>query len=408
MTTDGPQPDVEHDTMRVPSRAGESGAGPRIGGSLGRYLVIDELGRGGMGVVLRAYDPKLQREVALKCIRPELAGGGAAIELVHEAQSMAQLSHPNVVSVYDVEVDGETVVLAMEYVDGATLVDWLDRQTRSWREIVDLFIGAGRGLEAAHRVGVLHRDFKPGNVLVTTDDRGKVTDFGLARIAGRAARAPQNDEVQPPSSDPPAVPEPKHRKSEVMRIHLSTLPPTAPITDGQTIKGTPAYMAPEQHENGELTPAVDQFAFCASLWQALTGDVPFTIGRKTMAALLAAKREGPPPWPKEIELPRAMIDAIVRGLQPDPRDRWPSMTELLAVLAPADARSRRNLVWGIAGATLVAASVTSVVVWQQHRAALCGGAKEQLAGVWDGDRRARAEAAVIATELAYAGGVWER
>jgi tetratricopeptide (TPR) repeat protein len=404
---DGPRGDLEHDTMRVPGRAGASVPSPHIGGNLGRYLVIDELGRGGMGVVLRAYDPKLQREVALKCIRPDLAQGDAATELMHEAQSMAQLSHPNVVSVYDVEVDGETVVLVMELVEGPTLVEWLDRDHRSWREIVDVFVGAGRGLEAAHQVGVLHRDFKPGNVLVTEDDRGKVTDFGLARIAhGRGSRAPSTEEQRPPIA--PEHRESRLNQSQVMRIHLSHLPPTAPATDGQTIKGTPAYMAPEQHDNGLLTHAVDQYAFCASLWEALTGSLPFTIGRKTMAALLDAKRAGPPPWPKDIDVPRVVVDAITRGLRPDADDRWPSMTELLAALAPPAPRGRLGVVWGIAGATLVAASVTSVVMWQRQHAALCSGAREELAGVWDGDRRTRAEAAVLGTQLAYAQGVWER
>ncbi len=405
---DAPEPDVEHDTMRVPSRAREPMPSPHIGRSLGRYLVIDELGRGGMGVVLRAYDPKLQREVALKCIRPELAEGSSPTELINEAQSMAQLSHPNVVSVYDVEIDGEVVVLVMEYVDGATLVDWLYRDRRSWRAIVDVFLGAGRGLEAAHQVGVLHRDFKPGNVLVTADDRAKVTDFGLARIAeGRASRAPSAEDSLPSAEDSSSR-ESSLRKSQVMLIHLSSLPPTAPATDGQTIKGTPAYMAPEQHENGVLSPAVDQYAFCASLWEALTGSLPFTIGRKTMSALLAAKREGPPPWPKDVEVPRTLVDAITRGLRPDPADRWPSMKELLAAITPPDPRGRLGVLWGIAGATLVAASVTSMFVWQQRHAALCSGAQEELAGVWDEDRRTRAESAVLGTGLGYAQGVWER
>jgi tetratricopeptide (TPR) repeat protein len=317
---------------------------------------------------------------------------------------MAKLSHPNVVSVYDVEIENETVVIAMEYVDGATLMDWLDRQPRTWQEILALFVGAGRGLEAAHQAGVLHRDFKPGNVLVTSDDRAKVTDFGLARLEeARARTAPSHDEVGAPE-----VPERKLPKSEVLRIHLSTLPPTAPLTDGQTVKGTPAYMAPEQHESAVLTPAVDQYAFCVSLWQALTGEVPFPVGKLSMARLLEAKQAGPPPWPKHVELPRVGIEALLRGLQPAAADRWPSMTELLAALEMDSRRQRRALIGGIAGATLLAASATALIAWQQHRAALCGGAGAQLADVWDADRRGRAEAAVLATELGYAPEVWQR
>ncbi len=400
-----PEPDLDDDTMIVPRRHRDASPSPHVGHNLGRYLVIDELGRGGMGVVLRAYDPKLQREVALKCIRPDLGGEDAKLALVREAQSMAKLAHPNVVSVYDVEMDGDTVVLAMEYVDGEILTDWLDRQPRTWEEIVELFVGAGRGLEAAHRAGLLHRDFKPGNVIVGGDDRAKVMDFGLARIEeGRSGRLAPSVELAVPNLVDDGTP----LKADALLISLSTQHPTQPITDGETVKGTPAYMAPEQHQLGVLTPAIDQFAFCVSLWQALTGQVPFpTIGR-TMAGLLAAKQAGAPPWPKQIEVPRTIVDALTRGLSPDARDRWPSMTELLARLARDPHRGRRTLAWGIAGATLVAASATALFVWQQNRAALCGGARAQLDGIWDDERRASARAAILGTELSYAPGVWER
>ncbi|HWB81430.1 MAG TPA: serine/threonine-protein kinase, partial [Nannocystaceae bacterium] len=384
-----PEPGLDDDTMIVPGRRRADTSSAPVGSTLGRYLVIEELGRGGMGVVLRAYDPKLQREVALKYLRPDLGGDDLKLGLVHEAQSMAQLSHPNVVSVYDVEMDGDTVLIAMEYVEGTDLGDWIDRAPRTWEEIVELFVGAGRGLEAAHRAGLLHRDFKPTNVIVPAsgEAHAKVTDFGLARVeSGRSSRLAPSAEVVVPR----VVDDDTKLKSDALILSLSTQHTTRPITDGDTVKGTPAYMAPEQHMCETLTPAIDQYAFCVSLWQALTGDVPFeTVGR-TMSALIAAKQEGAPPWPKHVVVPRAVVDVLTRGLSPAPSDRFPSMTELLAKLARDPPRNRRNLVWGIAGATLVAASATALFAWQQHRAALCGGARAQLDGIWDDERRTSA------------------
>src|SRR5262249_15188620 len=153
-----------------------------VGESIGRYVVLGTLGIGGMGVVLLAYDPTLRRNVALKLLRPDDYGservGVRAARLVREAQAMAQIAHPNVLAVYEVgQVEGQ-VYVAMEHVHGETLRRWL-KKPRPWREIAANFAGAARGLHAAHRLGLVHRDFKPDNVLVSRDGRVLVCDFGL-------------------------------------------------------------------------------------------------------------------------------------------------------------------------------------------------------------------------------------
>jgi serine/threonine protein kinase len=226
------------------------------GTSLGRYVVLGELGRGGMGVVLRAYDPKLQREVALKCLKPGVLSSDQGERLIREAQAMAKLSHPNVVAIYDVELESERVTLTMEYVEGQTLRKWLADHARSPTEILTCFIEAGRGLTAAHEAGLLHRDFKPANVLVSRSGTVKVTDFGLARL---------DEAHQNISADPEAVAGSLEDAIGPSRDSGSS----RVLTQAGDVMGTPAYMAPEQHVGGSMTPAVDQYAFCVSLWQAL-------------------------------------------------------------------------------------------------------------------------------------------
>ncbi len=217
-----------------------------IGGQeIGRYLVIDELGHGGMGQVLRAYDPKLQREVALKILQVARMSELAQQRLVREARAMARLSHPNVVAVYDVEEDTEHgVVIAMEYVEGITLRRWLKRGP-TWSEIVAHFIEAGRGLAAAHAVGLMHRDFKPSNVLVGSDGRVRVTDFGLARMTGA-------------TEDPRASP-------HVVGSRESTDSLSIELTEVGAVMGTPRFMSPEHHDDETLDATTDQYSFCVAL-----------------------------------------------------------------------------------------------------------------------------------------------
>lgn len=353
--------------------------GTRVASS--RYLVIEEIARGGMGRVLRAYDPKLQREVALKAVRSDFTTADARARMIREARAMAQVSHPNVVAVFDVE-DGDDaqVLLAMEYVEGVTLRQWL-KTPRPWAEIVDNFLAAGRGLAAAHAEGLLHRDFKPANVLVGSDARVRVTDFGLARAP---ASEPSLDDA-----DPSAIMTSSDTLSEQ-------------LTEAGVVMGTPRYMAPEQHTGDALSPATDQYAFCVSLWEALAGEPPFS-GR---SGLGKAKLAGPPAWPKSTGVPGRIVDALRRGLAASPADRHPSMSALLTLLESSTQTTRRG--WAAAFGVVASLSVAAMA-WHAGRggAAPCEGARAQLEGIWDDARRDEVTEAFGASELPYAAATWE-
>ena len=238
------------------------------GAPIGRYLVLERLGQGGMGVLYTAHDPQLQRVVAIKVLRSradkDASQTAGQARLLREAQAMAQLSHPNVVPVYDSGPYGSGIFIAMELVRGSTLDHWVKLKPRSWREVLAVFVMAGRGLEAAHAAGLVHRDFKPANVLVGEDGRPRVTDFGLAR-ATRALTLPETTET------PEAV----------MRSGPITL--DEPLTLAGSMMGSPGYMAPEQYVGAATTNATDQFAFCVSLYEALYGVRPFVA--KTLPEL---------------------------------------------------------------------------------------------------------------------------
>src|SRR5687768_6991469 len=240
---------------------------------VGRYRLERVLGEGGMGVVHAAYDPELDRPVALKLLHETRNQG----RLLREAQAMVRLRHPNVVTVHDVGVSGDRVFVTMELIEGKTLRAWLHAAPRTWREIITMYIAAGRGLAAAHDAGIIHRDFKPDNVLIGTDGSVRVADFGLAR-AGELPSSSSSGSMASSSSS--------------STISGDRLVQTA---EGSVL-GTPAYMAPEQHEAGTVGPPADQFAFAAALWEALAGERPFSGG--DVAKLAVAKREqriNPPP-----------------------------------------------------------------------------------------------------------------
>ncbi len=351
---------------------------------VGRYAVLSELGRGGMGRVLRAYDPKLQREVALKVMRSHVLDPSSERRMIAEARAMAQLAHPNVVAVYDVEelADGR-VALAMEYVAGQTLSAWL-RTPRAWHEVVACFVHAGRGLAAAHAAGLLHRDFKPANVLVADDGLVKVTDFGLAK-----------PDTTDSGGAPPSAADGDEDDSENKAPDL-----TAP----GIVMGTPRYMAPEQHQGKPLTAAADQYAFCVALWGALTGAAPFDE-----RALAHAKVKGPPPWPGGAT-PRRIADAIVRGLAPDPGRRWPSVYALLAELDADPGRRRRQWLFAALGLGTVASAVIGVQVWAKARAHTCApeGAAAHLEDAWGATRRDAVREAMRGVDAVYADDTWRR
>jgi len=282
------------------------------GRTLGRYTLLERLGAGAMGVVYRAEDVGLGRQVALKLLRrPDVA---LTDRLIREARSMAQVNHPNVVGVYDVGLADGTTYIAMELVPGGSLRQW-QQPPHSIGEIVEAYVEAGRGLAAAHAAGIIHRDFKPDNCLVGADGRFRVTDFGLAAVR---AGVPGGADAAP---DPAVTPAPDDIE----------------LTASGSVLGTPAYMAPEQFHGGNVDPRTDQFAFCVALYEALYGSRPF--GGKTFDELgdnVCAGKVRPPPARTRVS--GALRAIVLRGLSVRPGDRFPAMDHLLAELVRDRAR----------------------------------------------------------------------
>ena len=288
-----------------------------IGSRVGRYEIVKRIGVGGMGIVYEARDTELERRVALKLVRPRVALEDAQRRLRREAQAMAKLPSKYCVAIHDIGNHGDKVFIAMELVTGGTLRQWI-AEPRPWREVVERFLPLGRGLAAAHSAGIIHRDFKPENVLLTADGEIRIADFGLARSLGTF------DSVAPGAA------------------------PAAPATEtASELAGTPAYMAPEQLTQDNPIPIdarADQFAFCVALYEALEGARPFAPAGSDFAtiarAVLAGERRG---WTQK--LPAWLREAVERGLARDRDQRWPAMPDLVAAL---DAGLRRRWWWPFA------------------------------------------------------------
>jgi tetratricopeptide (TPR) repeat protein len=319
------------------------------------YRIESELGAGGMGRVYLARDLRLGREVALKLHTAVVTEVGDE-RLAREATALAKLAHPNVVTVYELGTWAGHLWVAMEYVRGGTAREWLAAAPHHPREIIGVYVAAARGLAAAHAAGLVHRDFKPDNVLVGDDGRVRVADFGLARHAGDAG----------PSAD-------------------ALDSPTDTITRTGAVLGTPAYMAPEQREAGAVGPAADQFAFAVALWEAVDGQRPFageTNDEITEAMATGTLRE------PTARMPRHVAAALRRALALDPTRRWPSIALLADELARDPAARRRQLA---IGAGLVAIVGTSAA-WMLTRtagapAASCERAGDEMASSWSTSRR---------------------
>jgi hypothetical protein len=321
--------------------AGDLDTGARIG----RYVIIERVGTGAMGVVYGAYDPELDRKVALKLIKPGHGGGKetARARLLREAKAIARLQHPNVVAVHDVGMFEEQVFLAMEFVAGGTIKSWLAAKPRSWREILDVFTAAGRGLAAAHAAGLVHRDFKPDNVLLDKEGRPRVVDFGIARQAGSGG-----DDLDGDSS------EVSDDGTATLRDGKAAL---ATLTKTGTWVGTPAYMAPEQFLGERGDEKSDQFSFCVALYEALFGERPFA-GDDMLSISVNVTTEQFRPLPKDRGVPAWVRRVILRGLKVDPGGRWEGMPALIAALSTDPVAKLRNRL--VAGA--VAVAVASVVI----------------------------------------------
>jgi eukaryotic-like serine/threonine-protein kinase len=348
------------------------------GSTVGRYVILDLVGAGAMGAVHSAYDPELDRKIAIKIIQPrsdEAPSAKVRARLLQEAQVMARLAHPNVLSVFDAGTVGDRLFLAMELVEGEDLRAWLARRRRAWREVLSVFLLAGRGLAAAHAAGIVHRDFKPENVLVGSDGRVRVGDFGLAHL-------PRDRDLEPPAVATPRA-------------------ATGTLTRTGDLLGTPAYMAPEQLRGEPATPASDQFSFCVSLYEALFGNRPF--GGESPGALLADIERGSPRSPAAGSGAPAWIrKVILTGLRARPEDRFAGMDALLSALARDPARAARRAAAVLAMAGVVAGAAT--VAYRAHRreALLCTGAEAELAGIWDVPHKSAVRAALLAGGRSYA------
>jgi tetratricopeptide (TPR) repeat protein len=316
-----------------------------------------------MGTVQAAYDRELDRKVALKFLRAEHLSPGGAARLRHEAQAMARLRHPHVVTVHDVgQMEDGTFFVTMELVDGQTLRAWMSER-RSWQDVRDVFVQAGSGLQAAHGAGLVHRDFKPDNVLIGRDGRVRVADFGLAREADGGGSAEGSGAARP--------------------------------------AGTAPYIPPERYQRDAADPRGDQFSFCVALHEALYGLLPFA--GDSPEGLSEAKRQGKlQRIPEGIEVPGWLRALVLRGLAANPEARFPDMADLLLALSSHQRRRARRLVVAAAAAAVVVATL-ALAQAQHARALVCRGAERKLAGVWDAASRGRVRSSFAAIGLPYAG-----
>ena len=427
------------------------------GASIGHFVVLGLVGRGGMGDVYAAYDPELDRKIAVKLLRARPSAGQSTTEgrtrLLREAQAIAKLSHPNVVVVYDVGTFGEAVFIAMEFIDGDTVRYWLNASPRDWREVLRVFVAAGRGLAAAHDAGLVHRDFKPDNVMVDHDGKVRVMDFGLARQSGAAdpfpaatpeavgAELAKSSEVplepvmpsladgvprpiasgsKRPNRSAPVdmdvtrvVPAPNERKSPTQSTRMldggSSPSPRAleaNLTQTGAMLGTPAYMAPEQFASKPGDARTDQFSFCVALYESLYGERPFE-GKSFMALMASVAKGVVREAPEGTKVPSWVRRIILRGLLPVAAERHPSMTALLDALEKDPSVAHRRWAAGGVTALMAVGMVIGAARTLQARHSPCEGGAQKLAGLWEPipattPRKQAIHSAFVATGKSYA------
>ncbi|MEA2696923.1 MAG: eukaryotic-like serine/threonine-protein kinase, partial [Myxococcales bacterium] len=391
-------------SQRQPIRPSELESMLVRGVTIGRYVVLTLVGRGGMGEVYAAYDPELDRKVAIKLLRSrgaQMDAGGQASQdnnrarLMREAQATARLSHPNVVVIYDVGTFENQVFIAMEFVEGHTVGYWMNAQARARADVLKVFVAAGHGLAAAHDKSLVHRDFKPDNVMIGSDGQVRVMDFGLAQLAGDRGAAPKPLPDDPTAAASTGGEEFVADRTMVVGARSTTAAKSiATSTNSQAFDqrltqtgamlGTPAYMAPEQILGRSTDARTDQFSFCVALYEALYGERPFA--GNTLFGLSANVVQGnvrPPPAKSQVS--PWLRKALLRGLSVEPDKRWPSMNALLAEL-------ERNR--AVAG-----------------RRRFADGAAAKLAGMWEAPGRgqrvetvakASIKQAFLATDKRYA------
>ncbi len=382
-----------------------------VGGMLGRYAVLSELGRGGMSVVYIAYDPELDRRVALKVVRGEKLTEAHRARLHREAQALARLSHPSVVTVFDVGDLADDTFVAMELVDGMTLREWCTKP-RTWREVVHVLALAGRGLAAAHAAGIVHRDIKPDNIVVSATGEVKLVDFGLARDLGdRSAESGDGTSGDPDPGD-------SGNDLDQSSASGATMRRLEQITQHGHVIGTPAYMPPEQRGRSvDADERSDHFSFCATLYEALYGQKPFKSSRKLVLdpdeQLTVADKPGvatrslAAPPPKKTDVPAWLQKVVSRGLAVDRNSRYPSIDALLVELDRDPQRTRQRIAIG-AGALLSVATIATLVTWRfmpaaaPVAAATCGTGEDRVVASWNPDRRAALERAAASRGVPWA------
>ncbi len=324
-----------------------------------KYVVLDVLGAGAMGIVYAAWDSSLERKVAIKTLRADASFRDRKERFVREAQAMAKIAHPNVVAVHDVGEVGELAYIAMEFVEGGTLREWSTQTERSWQARRDMCVQAGRGLVAAHAAGLVHRDFKPENVLVGADGRARVTDFGLVALAGNS-------------------------------VAVEAPPTLVELTVTGAVMGTPAYMAPEQFRAEIVDSRTDQYAFCATTWEVLFGTRP--IAAKSFDEQLKKVLDGKLPPPPN-SAPTWLSQALLRGLAVEQTQRHSSMEELLeAMVRDRRASPGKRIGIGVAVAGLGIAAALIAGRGQAAAATPCEGAEDAIASVWNQERSAALKA----------------
>jgi tetratricopeptide (TPR) repeat protein len=365
-------------------------------GQLGspRYRVLECIGRGAMGVVYAAYDSQLERRVALKLvgISGERMDRNAQRRLVREAQALARLSHPNVVVVHDAGALAELglvgdasaapdfgAFVAMEFVTGESLRRWMAEHRRDWREVLAAVGQAGRGLAAVHRAGLVHRDIKPDNLMIDGDGRVRVMDFGLARTDDRTTDRDRSTDPDAPAHDLDPDAEERSRSSATA--------------------GTPAYMAPELLEGGVADALSDQYAFAATVWEALYGERPFTA---TSVASLLSRIPSGPRIPAGSRVPGWLHAVVLRGLAPEPAQRWRSIDAMLTALQADPSRRRRRIAVAALAISTLFAIGGAVQLERAHRRDACVEAGMAIGELWNADVRARLLSSVDGDVPGYA------
>ena len=385
-------PTVQDPAPRAESDSEESGIGS--GRVIGRYTLLERLGAGATATVFSAYDAQLERIVALKILRAQLETSDIRARLLREAQVMARLRHPNVVTVYDVGTFDDRIYIALEFVDGMTLRKWVQREPRPWREVLEVLKGAGRGLVAAHEAGLVHRDFKPDNVLVGSDGRVLVTDFGIARrdqsnlpasdasaeadAGGTGGQTLQERlELEQANASATAEATPRTETSFARSWSSSS---SEPLTEEGAVLGTPGYIAPEHLFEGVDDARSDQFSFAVTMYVTLYGAHPFRF--KNLMTYCDALHK-PPQAPPTSGVPAWVHAVIERGLAQNPEQRFATIADLLAELERDPWKRRRR--WAT-GTLLTCAAIAAAFAYGKHRTELRTKSREGaalMASTWN-------------------------